>query len=291
MTISVASAFSDPDGDALTYAAESSAPGVATVAVSGADVTVTGVSAGTAVITVTASDPGGLSAQQAFQATVPNRAPAATDSVPGQSVRAGASVTLDLAGHFSDPDGDALSYTAESSAPDVATVAVSGASLTITGVSGGTAAITVTASDPGGLSAQQAFHATVPNRAPAATDSVPGQSVRAGASVTLDLAGHFSDPDGDALSYTAESSAPDVATVAVSGASLTITGVSGGTATVTVTASDPGGLSAQQAFEATVPNRAPVAADSIPGQPVRAGASLTLDLAGHFSDPDGDALS
>ncbi|MDE0072555.1 MAG: Ig-like domain-containing protein [Gammaproteobacteria bacterium] len=291
MTISVASAFSDPDGDALSYATASTAPGVATVAVSGADVTVTGVSAGTAAVTVTASDPGGLSAQQAFEATVPNRAPVAADSIPDQSVRAGASVTLDLAGHFSDPDGDALSYAAASSEPDVATVAVSGASLTVTGVSGGTAAVTVTASDPGGLSAQQAFEATVPNRAPVATDSIPGQSVRAGASVTLDLAGHFSDPDGDALTYAAESSEPDVATVAVSGASLTITGVSGGTATITVTASDPGGLSAQQAFEATVPNRAPVATDSIPGQSVRAGASVTLDLAEHFRDPDGDALS
>jgi len=67
--VSVASAFSDPDGDALTYAATSSASDVASVAVSDATVTVTGVSAGTANVTVTASDLGGLSAQQAFEAT------------------------------------------------------------------------------------------------------------------------------------------------------------------------------------------------------------------------------
>ena len=252
VTVNVTSAFSDPDGDALTYAATSSAPGVASVAVSGADVTVTGVSAGTASVTVTASDPDGLSAEQAFEVTVPNRAPVATDSIPAQTVEVGDSVSVDLAGHFSDPDGDALAYAATSSAPGVASVAVSGADVTVTGVSAGTANVTVTASDPDGLSAQQAFEVTVPNRAPVATDSIPAQTVEVGDSVSVDLAGHFSDPDGDALTYAATSSAPGLASVAVSGADVTVTGVSAGTASVTVTASDPDGLSAEQAFEVTV---------------------------------------
>ena len=291
LTVSVASVFSDPDADALTYSAASSAPGVASVTVSGTDVTVTGVSAGTASVTVTASDPGGLSARQTFEVTVPNRGPVATDSIPDQTVQAGDSVSLDLAEHFSDPGGDALTYAAESSAADVATAAVSGASLTITGVSGGAATITVTASNPGGLSAQQAFEVTVSNRAPSATDSIPDQTVQAGDSISLDLGEHFRDPDGDALTYVAESSAADVAAAAVSGASLTITGVSGGAATIILTASDPGGLSAQQAFEVTVPNRAPSATDSIPNQTAQAGDAVSLDLGEHFRDPDGDALT
>ena len=291
VTVNVASAFSDQDGDALTYAATSSAPGVASVAVSGADVTVTGVSAGTASVTVTASDPDGLSAEQAFEVTVPNRAPVATDSIPAQTVEVGDSVSVDLAGHFSDPDGDALTYAATSSAPGVASVAVSGADVTVTGVSAGTASVTVAASDPDGLSAEQAFEVTVPNRTPVATDSIPAQTVEVGDSVSVDLAGHFSDPDGDALTYAATSSAPGVASVAVSGSVVTVTGVAKGTANVTVTASDPDGLSAEQAFEVTVPNRAPVATDSIPAQTVEVGDSVSVDLAGHFSDPDGDALT
>ena len=254
VTVSVASAFTDPDGDALTHAATSSAPGVASVAVSGANVTVTGLSAGAATVTVTASDPGGLSAQLSFEVTVPNRAPAVTDTIPAQTVPVGDSVTQDLAEHFSDPDGDALTYAAESSAADVASVMVSGSVVTVTGVSKGTTTITVTASDPEGLSAQQEFQVTVPNRAPAVADSIPSQTVHAGDSVSLDLAGHFSDLDGDELTYTAESSAAGVASVMVSGSVVTITGMAGagGTATVALRAADPEGLSATQSFGVTV---------------------------------------
>ena len=290
MTVNVASAFSDPDGDGLTYGASSSASAVASVSVSGTNVAIAGVSAGTATVTVTASDPDGLSAQQTFGVTVPNRAPEATDSIPAQTIEVGDSVSFDLADHFSDPDGDALTYVASSSATGVASASVSGTVLAVEGVSAGTATVTVTASDPDGLSAEQTFDVTVPNRAPEATDSIPARTIEVGDSVSFDLANHFSDPDGDALTYVASSSAPGVASASVSGAVLAVAGVSVGTATVTVTASDPDGLSAEQAFEVTVPNRAPEATDGIPAQTIEVGDSVSFDLADHFSDPDGDAL-
>ena len=91
-----------------------------------------------------------------------------------------------------------------------------------------------------------------PNRPPVASGTIPAQTVAVGESETVSVASAFSDPDGDALSYSATSSASDVASVAVSGANVTITGVSAGTANVTVTASDPGGFSGQQVFETTV---------------------------------------
>ena len=68
--VSVAQYFTDPDGDALTYAASSSRTGVVTAAVSGSTVTLTPVAAGTATVTVTARDPGGLSATQTIAVTV-----------------------------------------------------------------------------------------------------------------------------------------------------------------------------------------------------------------------------
>ena len=41
----------------------------------------------------------------------------------------------------------------------------------------------------------------------------------------------------------------------------------------------------------TVPNRAPVVADTIPAQTVEAGDAATVDMTPYFNDPDGDALT
>ena len=60
----VAPYFVDPDGDTLTYAAVSSDAAVATASVSESIVMLTAVDRGTAVATVTATDPGGLTATQ-----------------------------------------------------------------------------------------------------------------------------------------------------------------------------------------------------------------------------------
>ena len=81
VTVDVSGAFRDADGDALTYAATSSAPAVATVTATGSAVTVTPVTEGTATVTVTATDVGGsnTAATQAFTVTVgaANRPPEA----------------------------------------------------------------------------------------------------------------------------------------------------------------------------------------------------------------------
>ena len=73
-----------------------------------------------------------------------------------------------------------------------------------------------------------------------------------GASVTVDMMRFFEDPDGDELTYLAETSDSDVATVTMAESQLTITSSAEGRATVTVEASDPGGLSATQAIDVAV---------------------------------------
>ena len=291
--------FSDPDGDELTYTAASSDDTVATVSVSGAEVTVTGVAAGSATVTVTATDPGDLSVTQMFDVTVAvaNQSPEAVDTIADQGVAPGDSVTVDVSGNFSDPDGDELTYTAASSDDTVATVSVSGAEVTVTGVAAGSATVTVTATDPGDLSVTQMFDVTVAvaNQSPEAVDTIADQSVAPGDSVTVDVSGNFSDPDGDdaELTYTAASSDDTVATVSVSGAEVTVTGVAAGSATVTVTATDPGDLSVTQMFDVTVAvaNQSPEAVDTIADQSVAPGDSVTVDVSGNFSDPDGDELT
>ena len=84
----------------------------------------------------------------------------------------------------------------------------------------------------------------VRNRAPQAVGTIPEQTPSVGETATVDLSSYFSDPDGDALSYTAASSNAEVAGVSVSGSSVVVTALAKGAVTVTVTARDPGGLSA-----------------------------------------------
>ena len=257
----------------------------------------TGVAAGSATVTVTATDPGDLSVTQMFDVTVAvaNQSPEAVDTIADQGVAPGDSVTVDVSGNFSDPDGDELTYTAASSDDTVATVSVSGAEVTVTGVAAGSATVTVTATDPGDLSVTQMFDVTVAvaNQSPEAVDTIADQGVAPGDSVTVDVSGNFSDPDGDELTYTAASSDDTVATVSVSGAEVTVTGVAAGSATVTVTATDPGDLSVTQMFDVTVAvaNQSPEAVDTIADQGVAPGDSVTVDVSGNFSDPDGDELT
>ena len=225
----------------------------------------------------------------------PNRGPVAVGSIPAQTVIAGETVTLDVRSYFNDPDRDALTYTATTSAPGTASPTISGSALTIAGVSPGSAAVTVTARDPGGLSATQSVSVTVEraNRAPVPVGNFPSPTVRAGETVEITLTGYFSDPDGDSLTYTASTSNAGIASPTISGSTLTIAGVAQGTATVTITARDPGGLSAQQATTVTVEraNRAPVTVDSIPSRTMLVGDTVTVDMSSYFRDPDGDPLT
>ena len=73
--VDVAPVFADPDRDSLVYAAVSSDPGRVMVGLAGSTLMLGGVAKGGAAVTVTASDPGGLEAEQMFMVTVPNRAP------------------------------------------------------------------------------------------------------------------------------------------------------------------------------------------------------------------------
>lgn len=186
----------------------------------------------------------------------PPRPPATLTPIPDQSLRTGHEVSLDLDLYFTDPDGDALRYAATWPASGVVpiTASLAGSMLTIIGVAGGTTTVTVTASDRGGLSATQRFAVAVSqsNRPPTALVEPEAVAMFVGDEAVGLVRSFFADPDGDVLSFAAESSAPAVASVAMERDILTITGVSAGAATVTVTAEDPGGLSGTVDMPVTV---------------------------------------
>ena len=291
VTVNVAGYFTDPDGDALTFSATSSNAATASVAVSGSVVTVSAVARGVATVTVTATDPDGLSAQQGFEVTVPNQAPVATGTVPAHTVFVGDTAHVDMAAYFNDADGDALAYSAASSNAGAVSASVAGSVVSISAIAAGTAIITITATDPDGLSAQHNFEATVPNRTPAPVGSLAAQTLAVGQAVAVEVSPYFADPDGDSLSYAAASTDTAVASATVAGGVVTVEAIARGTASVTVTATDPGGLSAHQSFEVTVPNQAPVVRDSIQSGTLGVGETESWSGPDLFRDPDGDSLT
>ena len=170
----VSSYFSDADmGDTLTYTAMSNMEMYATadIPADSSMLTITGVAAGTATITVTAMDAAGESATQMIAVTVEaaNAAPMATvdpgDLLPNEVslVVGGDDEVITLTDSFTDSDGDTLTYTAMSSDDAIATATVSddGAMLTIAAVSAGMATVTVTASDGNGGTATHDIAVTV----------------------------------------------------------------------------------------------------------------------------------
>ena len=139
-------------------------------------------------------------------------------------------------------------------------------------------------------SATQSFKVTVKaNQAPQAVGTIPDQTVTAhGANVWVSMSSRFSDPEDQLLTLSATSSDTSKATVNVSGAEVSITGLAAGSVTITVTATDTYNATGTQTFSVTVePNSAPVKVGTIPTQTVSVtGSAATVDVSSYFSDAE-----
>ena len=159
------------------------------------------------------------------------------------------SVRFDLLSAFPDfPEG--TTFAAELSDP-VAEAVVEGGTLRVSWAGGGAATVTVAAIGPDGRRGTRRFEvrALAP---PEAVGGISNLSVVAGESTRVAVSDKFRDPDGGPLTYAAESSDPAVASVSVDGGVVGVAGREPGAATVTLTATDPDGLSATLTFRVTV---------------------------------------
>lgn len=215
----------------------------------------------------------------------PNQAPVAALAIPPQSLTIGTPIMLNLAEHFSDPDGDQLTFTATTGSvtPTVGECVVVNHVISIP--EGGSCRISSATVDMYRLSSL----GIAPGDAASCSD---GRISAGGISVgTLSING-LTIQCGSGAPTGAAAGAGEVS-VSVSGSVLTLTPVREGNATVEVVATDPRGASASQSFSVTVerPNEAPRVSRGIRDQTLtEEGQDVNLDLDDYFSDPDGDRL-
>lgn len=286
--------FRDPDGDPLRYAAASSNDAVVTAGLSIVpehplyQAYGSAIGVGGATVTITATDPHGLVAEQSFDVSVgppiPNRAPTVQRRIPRTTVFIGANAdSIRLRNHFDDNDlygfDFDLLYTVSTANTSVARSRLEDkrdpvtrhgfARLVTSAVGKGRTTTTVTATDRLGLSAELTFDIVSSTRPPTVRSQIGDQSVRLRTDETIwDVQGYFADPDGPELVIGASSSDTTVIRTRVrsvgqryrlvllahrgrdQGGHIIPTMV--GTAEVTVTATDPTNESVSQTFTVTV---------------------------------------
>lgn len=258
VSIDLSKHFWDPNSkDSLTFTAQADKPEVVSVSVKGSALTLAARAVGTAIVTVTAKDKEDLTTRGRFNVTVTEAGAPVPATIPNKTLYKddGAQVVA-LGAYFT--HAKAITYSASALPVGVVTVAVTEANLTITPSVVGQAIVTVTATADGKTSSTQ-FEVDVvagtkpkPEDAPIApVGHIKPQTVEVGKTVTINTATSFSKTEG--VTYTATSSAPEKATVAVDAAGVvTITGVEAGNAQLTVDATDADGAGAAHIFPVEV---------------------------------------
>ncbi len=265
----VATSFSDPDGDMLTFSftgLPASMSGSPTGTISGTPVNddVFGSPFG---VSVTAGDADGATVTASFLLTIQNvnDVPQLLAPIGDQSAVQDLPFSLDTGPRFADADGDVLTFSA-SGLP--ASLGIDGdgvisGTATAADVAGGPYSITVTATDGAGASAADAFTLTiVDNNTPPQIDAISDPAPVSEDSAPFDIAFTVSDAESAAtsLGVTVTSSNP----VLLPPASLTLAGTGGvrtltispaadrnGSSSVTVRVSD-GTASSETTFAVTV---------------------------------------
>ena len=305
VTVNVANHFSDPDDDdSLTYHAISADENTATVSVQGSIVTISAVAVGDTTIRVTASDSSDTDSNQSRAtqeiAVTVNLAPslsAITFTVP-EDAAADDSVGSPLTPSNFPAGAQDWSITAGN---DDGVFAINPTTGQLTVIEPldfeTTASYTLTVQlTVGAATAQATVTITVEdvNEAPITVGSIDRQTVTIGgvASVTVNVADHFSDPDGDSLTYHAISADENTATVSVQGSIVTISAVAVGDTTIRVTAADASDTSsnesrATQDIAVTVQTVEAVLTGTLTEE-ILNGATVTVTLANTEYAPDAE---
>ncbi len=253
---------------------------------------------GTDTITYTISDGNGGTSTATVTVTVApgNDAPTVAP-LPALANADGASVSVPVAGNFTDLDGDTLSFSAAGLPAglmiDSATGIISGIidPAASQGGAGGIYSVTVTANDGNGGTVSTTFNWTVTNPPPVAANDIA--TTAEDTPVTIAVLGNDNDPDGDPLTVTAANAGNGVVVINPDGTvTYTPNANFNGTDTISYTISDGnGGTSTATVTVSVGPvNDAPV---STPIAPLTNpdSATVSVPVAANFSDVDNATLT
>lgn len=257
--------------------------------------TVSGVSEGTTVVTVTVTGKDGNSVQLTFNVTAekPNSAPTVTTQISNVKTEPNVAGQIDLTPYFSDTEGDVLTYSVTTDAP-TGEVVVTGNTLSYNLTQEGVYTVTVKANDGEVDSAPVTFTLTseIPNAQPTVTQPTQPSEVGLNTSYQINLADYFSDTNGDVLVYNTDFTDTN-AQVVIQDGKLNFTPTAPGTYTVTVVANDGEVDSAPVTFtfEVVKPNSAPTGIQPTESIQVNLNATDQVNLANYFTDSEGDLLT
>ena len=291
--------FTDRDGDALTYSAESGDDQVATVVVSNNTVTVTAVGEGRTKIIVSATDEGGSDTKtdEDFNVIVSsNHDPTITNPIEDQTLGIDGTFSVDLNTVFNDADDDVIYFNAYTAHSVEVGLEILNNTLTVTGRSAGKARVLVTGGDAVGQTinwvTDEFFVTVLDNHVPTIANRIDDQTIRVGGTYSVDLTTVFSDADDDDLRFTASSGAINKATVAIANNVLTVTGVAVGSAGIKLTATDENGSNTTVEYNFTVTvESGPNVDNPIADLTIATFKEYFVDLDTVFTDPEGGRLT
>ncbi|GAA4420104.1 hypothetical protein GCM10023187_55050 [Nibrella viscosa] len=206
-------------------------------------------------VTVTATDPGGLTGSASFTLSVvpvPNTPPVAS-TIASQTATVGVAFSMSIPA-FTDAETPKSLVYSTSVLPDG--LSFNASKLTISGTPSvtGITSVTVTATDPGGLTGSASFSITVNqgNTRPYVATPVSNTTIAVGQSYSLDVTKVFTDNETPTqLSYGVSGLPKGLSfstkTNTISGAPSAV-----GVSVITLTATDPGKLSGTTSFTLTV---------------------------------------